>query len=57
MEEKMSIIIKKENNINLLYSVCHIPINLTPFTNPGAIQDFKYYKKLGLIKKLLEEIG
>lgn len=48
----MGIIIKIENNEYWLCDVIHTPMNLTPFSNPKAIQDFVYYMKIGKINDL-----
>lgn len=48
----MCIIIKNENNEYVLYTVSHTPYNLTPFTNPNAIQFLSCSMKIGKLKKL-----
>ena len=48
----MGVIITKENNEYFLNSISHTPFNLTPFTNPSAIQDFWYSMKIGKIKNI-----
>ena len=48
------IIIKEEFNELWLYSITHMPINLTPFTDPNSIGDFSYSYRVGKLKKLFK---
>jgi hypothetical protein len=45
----MGIIISEVNNVRYLHSISHSPINITPFTNPSAIQDCTYTMTHGKI--------
>lgn len=48
----MGIIIKKIDNDYCVHIVSHAYVNLTPFTNPDAIQRFTTYMNSGKIKDL-----
>lgn len=48
----MGIIVKNINGEYHLISVSHTPINLTPFTKPEAIEDFRMCIKIGKLKDL-----